>query len=110
MIYTSFQPVFSEYWYVFVGLALFGVAYDQLVAYVDRRGWADVIVSLEVAVGVFVTIATAGVLPITATAGAWFEITLTLFGCSGSPMIAGSLWRYLNRRERVRREIARAKE
>lgn len=81
--------------FVFVALFLFGVVYNQAVAWLEARGYDRGYMAFVVAAGVAITI------------GGWYCLTheldglLLLFGCfaaSGSPMILGSVYRYVFRR------------
>ena len=71
---------------VYFALALFSIGYNALIAYLEREGYLEGMVSLSVAVGSAVTIG----------AMAFFNwqfalLTLDAFAASGSPMIIGSL-------------------
>ena len=89
----------TETWRVLLFLAATGVLYDALVSYVqeqlpDRHG----VTSWLVVGGVLWTVFGIGIL-----LGVQDMIVVMLcFMASGSPMIAGSMLRYLRERERVR--------
>lgn len=82
---------------VFGGLVLFGIGYNAFVAWAERKGYTEGYLSLVVALGVAVTLAGVAVLSIEAAL-----ITLICFVASGTPMIVGSIWRYLRRRDEAR--------
>ena len=90
----------SAIWAVMLALTIFGIAYNSLVAYLERRGYAEGFLSLIVAAGVFVTLAGLAVL-------SWQAALLALvsFTASGTPMIVGSIIRYLQKREEARRAL-----
>lgn len=80
---------------VYSVLVLFGVGYNLLVAWVEERGYIRGYVALFVAGGVLITlVGVALITPIGAL------ITLGAFVASGTPMILGSIWRYIKDRER----------
>lgn len=85
---------------VFFALVLFGVGYNALVAWMDRRGYTEGFVSLIVALGVFVTLCGAAILSIQAAL-----LALGAFVATGTPMIVGSIIRYLHRREKMKRAM-----
>lgn len=87
---------------VLCALALFGSGYNRLVAEAERRGWAEGFVSLLVAVGTLGTLVGLAVV-------CWPAALLALgcFAASGTPMMVGSIWRYVRRRERERLALAR---
>jgi hypothetical protein len=91
---------------VFLGLLLFGIGYNAFVAWAERKGYTEGYLSLVVAFGVAVTLAGVAVLNIEAAL-----IALLCFVASGTPMIAGSIWRYLQKREAEKHAmIAEAKD
>jgi predicted PurR-regulated permease PerM len=79
------------------GLFAFGIAYNALVAWLERRGYNRGITALLVAFGTAVTLV--AFFPLLG----WrvIEAILAGFVASGSPMIIGSLWRYIAERARV---------
>jgi hypothetical protein len=85
---------------VFFGLVLFGVGYNAFVEWAERRGYTEGFVSLLVACGVFVTLGGIAII-------SWQAALLALIGfiASGTPMIVGSIWRYLRAREEAKRAI-----
>jgi hypothetical protein len=85
---------------VLMGLFLFGIGYNALVAWLERRGYTEGYLSLIVALGVAVTLCGVSILSIHAAL-----ITLGAFIASGTPMIVGSIVRYLRKREEMKRSI-----
>jgi MFS family permease len=85
---------------VAVGLAGFGFAYNRLVDYWERRKYHEGFLSLIVAIGVGATLAGVAIID-------WRAALLTLgaFVCSGTPMILGSIGRYVRRREAEQRAL-----
>jgi hypothetical protein len=88
------------------GLFLFGLGYDQFVGWLERNGYERGVTALLVVAGTLVTL-----LPILFIWGirAFFR-TFSLFVASGTPMIAGSLWRYVVERDEERLASRRAAE
>ena len=92
---------FGLYSGIFTLLVLFGIAYNALAAWMERRGYMEGYVSLIVALGMLVTLIPFIIfdLPVITVLGG--------FICTGTPMIVGSISRYLQERERAQRELAR---
>lgn len=86
--------------WVFISLALFGVGYNAFVSWAERRGYTEGYLSLVVALGVAVTLAGVAVLSIEAAL-----LSLGAFAASGTPMIIGSIWRHLKRREEAKKAM-----
>lgn len=85
---------------VCVALVLFGIAYNKLVAWLERRKYLEGFVSISVVAGVGVTLL--GLFIIDAAAAV---VTLLLFISSGAPMIIGSIERYVKAREAHQKSI-----
>ena len=85
---------------VFFGLVLFGIGYNSMVAWLERKGYTEGYLSLIVAFGVFITLCGIAILSIPAAL-----LTLGAFVASGTPMIIGSIVRYLRKREEMKRSI-----
>lgn len=85
-------------------LLLFGVFYDQAVAYMESKFYARGYMAFLVAVGVMATLGGAAVLIGVQAA----VLTLACFAASGLPMVIGSVRRYIIERERERRELLEA--
>jgi len=85
---------------VFLTLVLFGIGYNALVAWLERKGYTEGYLSLIVAFGVFVTLCGIAILSIHAAL-----ITMGAFIASGTPMIIGSIIRYIKAREVAKRAI-----
>jgi len=85
---------------VTIALALFGVLYNQFVGWAIRKGYAEGYMSLIVAFGVFVTLIGVAMINIEAAI-----LTLIAFAASGTPMIVGSIVRYVRTREEARKAI-----
>jgi hypothetical protein len=80
-------------------LVAFGAAYNSLM---DRLRNKSGYVSIFVAGGVLVTLVGVAII-------SWQAALLALgaFACSGLPMIAGSMYRYMRATEEARRNLAR---
>jgi len=85
---------------VFLALVLFGTGYNALVAWLERKGYTEGYLSLITAFGVFVTLAGVATLSVQAAL-----LALGAFAASGTPMIIGSIVRYLRKREEMKRSI-----
>ena len=92
---------------IFIALGLFGVAYNRLIAWMEREGHTTGYLAFLVAFGVAVTGVGWGLIT-----RRWGDVLL-LCGCfvaSGTPMIIGSMARYMRARARDRaaeREVMR---
>lgn len=79
---------------LYLGLVVFGIAFNKITAWAEKKGYTRGFLSLFVAFGAGMTIlATAFINPL------WALFTLGAFIASGSPMITGSISRYLKERE-----------
>lgn len=102
-------------------LLIFGIAYNALVAWLERKQYMEGYISLSVVAGVLITL---GVLlipqmilsiymPLQLPVWGWGLITLGGFCASGTPMIIGSIIRYLQTRaisiNAMKNEISGAK-
>lgn len=84
-------------------LIIFGIAYNALIAWLERRGYIEGYISLSVIAGVLVTLGLLLIpqmilsifLPVNLPAWGWGLVTLGGFGASGTPMMIGSISRYL---------------
>lgn len=85
-----------------LGLVLFGIVYNTLVQFTQTKGFLDGYHSLSVVVGVLITL---GVLALISWPSAL--LALILFAASGTPMIVGSIWRYMQRRKADQESIIR---
>ncbi len=85
---------------VFFGLLLFGIGYNALVAWLERKGYTEGYLSLIVAFGVVMTLVGVSILSIPAAL-----LTLGAFGATGTPMIIGSITRYLKARDEAKRAM-----
>ena len=88
---------------VFLGLVLFGLLFNQFVAWLERRGYAEGFMGLIVALGVICTLFGIALISVPAAL-----IALVGFCASGIPMILGSLIRYARKRERVQKLLRRS--
>lgn len=88
------------------GLFLFGLAYDKFVGWLERNGYERGVTAWIVVLGTAVTI-----IPILFIWGikAFFR-TFSLFVASGSPMIIGATWRYMQERDEERAANCKAAE
>ena len=89
---------------VFVGLFGFGVAYNALVAWVERKGYDEGYSAFLVVLGVLVTLGGMALLDWRASL-----LGIGAFACSGAPMILGSWWRHVQARKRAQDEIREGK-
>jgi hypothetical protein len=82
-------------------LILFGVLYNQAVGWAERRGYIEGFTSLAVALGVAVTLGGIALI-------CWQAALLAAgaFLASGSPMIAGSLFRYIRARDHAKQSLS----
>jgi predicted MFS family arabinose efflux permease len=94
---------YLAYALVFMLLALFGVGYNALVSYLEKKHYQEGMLSLLVALGVAVTLLGFAILDSNASA----LIALFCFAASGSPMMAGSLMRYLKARKKFQKVLKR---
>jgi len=85
---------------VFLGLVLFGIGYNALVAWMERRGYTEGYLAFVVALGVIITLAGVAVFSIHAAL-----LALGAFIASGLPMIVGSIARYIRRRDETKQAI-----
>lgn len=85
---------------VYLALLLFGLGYNRLVAWLERSGYSKGMTSLLVVAGVVVTVGMTAVISL-----AFALITAGAFIASGTPMIIGSLARYVIRREKHLHEL-----
>lgn len=85
---------------VFFALVLFGIGYNALVAWLERKGYTEGFLSLIVAFGVAMTLVGVAILSIQAAL-----LALGAFVATGTPMIVGSITRYLKARENMIKAI-----
>lgn len=78
----------------------FGLLYNQAIEYLIRKRYAEGYTSLLVAFGVFVTLAGVAVIDLSASL-----LALIAFAASGTPMVIGSIVRYVRKREAMQRAI-----
>jgi len=88
---------------VFLGLVLFGLLFNQFVAWLERRGYAEGFMGLIVALGVICTLFGIALISVPAAL-----IALVGFCASGIPMVLGSLIRYARKREHVQSLIKKS--
>lgn len=84
-------------------LFLFGTGYDKFVYWGERKGYIEGFMSIIVAVGVGVTVAVMAIVN-------WIFALIMLGGfvASGSPMIIGSIVRYVRKRRAEQDELRRS--
>ena len=85
---------------VFWGLVLFGILYNLLMGWMEKRGYLEGLTSLAVVGGVLITLAGIAVVSWSAAV-----LALAAFTASGLPMVIGSLWRYVQRRQMEQEEF-----
>jgi Kef-type K+ transport system membrane component KefB len=91
----SIKPEFSLILAVYLVLVLFGIGYNHTVAWWERQKYIEGFTSLAVVLGVLMTLGGVAVVD-------WQSALLALgaFAATGTPMIVGSILRYV----RARRE------
>lgn len=85
---------------IFSGLFIFGIFYNLLVSWLERKGYLEGFTWLAVVGGVAATIVALGVIDL--------QLAMLLLGAfvfSGTPMIIGAIGRYVTKRERSQRAI-----
>jgi predicted tellurium resistance membrane protein TerC len=94
---------------LYMALLIFGIGYNALTSWAERRGYTKGYLSLFVAFGVAVTLVATVVV-----SWQFALITTGAFIASGLPMILGSIWRHVRDREkeleRLRAEAKRGNE
>ena len=85
---------------IFLALCLFGIGYNDLISWMGRRGYTEGYMSLLVAFGVMVTLGAVSILSIQAGI-----LALLMFAASGTPMIAGSIFRHMCDRENSQKAL-----
>jgi ACR3 family arsenite efflux pump ArsB len=83
---------------VFLGLMLFGISYNAFVTHIEHK--SEGYMSLIVAAGVLVTLIGVSILSIKAAL-----LALGAFIATGTPMIIGSITRYIQKREAALKAI-----
>lgn len=90
-------------WAVVPTLIIVGYLYNLVIEKLNEKGYGEGFVSLEVAVGTFVTL-----LLLIPVIGPWAVLAAVIgFVASGTPMIGASLWRYIQQREAAKRAVTR---
>ena len=99
----NIQPQFSLVIAVYLGLFVFGLGYNLAVSEFERKKFLEGFVSLAVVLGVLVTLGGVAVI-------SWRAALLALgaFAASGAPMVAGSIWRYVQARGEAQRDVRQA--
>jgi len=85
---------------VIVALLAIGVIFNRAVAWLEVKGYMEGYTSLVVALGILVTLAGVALLDWRAAL-----LTLVAFIASGTPMIVGSVSRYIRKREMEQERI-----
>jgi hypothetical protein len=78
---------------VFLALIIFGIGYNVMVAWLERKHYSEGFESLIVTTGVFATLIGVAILSIEGAL-----LVLACFIASGLPMIIGSIIRYMTKR------------
>ena len=94
------QPQYSLILAVYLGLALFGFLYNRIVEWLEKTKYIEGYVSLAVAAGVAATLIGLAVIDVRFAC-----IALGAFVASGSPMIAGSIWRHVTTRAKDQDDV-----
>jgi len=84
-------------WIVAVSLFSFGIAFNQMVTWLEVQDWEEGATALLVVIGVGYTIFAISLLI------GNFEVLLWCFAASGAPMVAGSWVRYAKQRAQERK-------
>lgn len=79
---------------IYLGLALFGIAYNALTEWAERTGYIKGYTAMFVVGGVIVTVMATAVINLT-----FALVVMGAFAASGTPMILGSMFRH--RREEL---------
>lgn len=85
---------------IMAALVVLGYIYNQIVAKLEQQGYTEGFLSLLVAAGVGFTLAGVAVIDYKAAL-----LTLAAFAASGTPMIAGSIWRYWKKRKQEQERV-----
>ena len=99
----NIQPDFSLILAILAVLVLFGILYNSLIGWAERKHYLEGFTSLAVALGVLITLGGVAVVSWQAAL-----ITLAAFIATGSPMIAGSIWRYIQMRRKEQKHVRQA--
>lgn len=90
-----------EFWQRFglilAALFIFGLLYNEIISYFERKGYLEGYTALAVALGVLVTLGGVALVDYMAAL-----IVLLAFIASGTPMLAGSIWRHMQARRNDR--------
>ena len=93
-------PDFGWITALYLGLLLFGIVFNAITAWADRKGYMEGYTAFFVAGGAFVTLAATAIL-----SPLYMLLTLGCFTASGLPMILGSVWRHIEKRERSKQSL-----
>ena len=85
---------------IYAALLLFGVAYNLLVAWLEKKGYLHGFTALAVVVGVLATLGGVALI-----SWQFALISLGAFCASGAPMLIGSILRYVKEREAAIRKM-----
>ena len=95
---AGFQPQFSPILIaVMAALLAFGILYNAVITWAERKRMLEGYTAYAVALGVLVTLAGVAVVDWRAAV-----LSLAAFTASGLPMLAGSTWRYIDARHKER--------
>jgi hypothetical protein len=97
----SFRVELGQLLVIYASLVLFGIGFNAVTAWAERRGYIEGFTSLMVVIGVAVTLTPFLILDCSVL------YVVGGFVCSGLPMIIGSIGRYMRMRARAQAEIAR---
>ena len=84
----------SQVLVIYLALIIFGIIYNQVVGWMERRKYLEGYTSLAVGLGVLVTVGAVAVF-----SWAYALLVLGSFCASGLPVAAGSIWRHMKARE-----------
>lgn len=78
-------------------LFVISIGYDQIIRWMEKKGYDEGLTAFQVAVGTAYTLLVA----VIAVGWAVALFILACFFASGLPMIAGAVWRYVKKRQRL---------
>ena len=79
---------------IYLSLIIFGIIYNQMISWMERKHYLEGYTAIAVAMGVLVTLGMTAIFN-----WAYALLALGSFCASGLPMIAGSIWRHIKQRE-----------
>lgn len=102
MIWLKFGANPALFWLIATLLVVWGVFFNAVTAYSERKRWTEGYLSLYVMAGVAGTLVGVAFIDLGAAL-----LCAAGFICTGTPMIVGSVWRHMRRREDEQRAARR---